>query len=174
MTNEDRAREFAGRCAIGVLGPKDCSGQRKCGPCFLASEIAAALDAAEKRGREEGARRASNRPRIVCLCGSTRFIDHWNEWRKTLTLRGEIVLAIEIVTTQRPDEDPQHVAPEVKARLDELHKRKIDLADYVFVLDVGGYIGASTRSEIEYATALGKPVQFLSAIDAAAVAKEGA
>lgn len=105
---------------------------------------------------------SGKRPLIVCLCGSTRFIDAWNAERKRLTLAGEIVLAIEIVTTQRPDEDPQHVAPDVKARLDELHLRKIDLADYVRVLDVGGYVGQSTAREIDYALNHGKPVEFMS------------
>ena len=52
---------------------------------------------------------------------------------------------------------------EQKLALDELHKRKIDLADEVFVLNVGGYIGSSTRSEIEYAEAHGKPVTYLEA-----------
>jgi cell division protein FtsB len=51
--------------------------------------------------------------------------------------------------------------PEQKIALDELHKRKIDLADEVLVLNVGGYIGESTRSEIEYARKLGKPVRYL-------------
>jgi hypothetical protein len=48
-----------------------------------------------------------------------------------------------------------------KVALDELHKRKIDLCDSVYVLNVGGYIGQSTRSEIDYAWALGKPVRYL-------------
>jgi hypothetical protein len=107
------------------------------------------------------------RPQIVCLCGSTRFIDTWNEWRRRLTNDGVIVLAIEIVTTQAASEDPQHVDPELKARLDELHKRKIDLADRVLILNVGGYIGESTRSEIAYAREIGRPVDYLEPLDAA-------
>jgi len=101
------------------------------------------------------------RPRIVCLCGSTRFVDEFNRQRKELTEAGEIVLSIEVVTTQAREHDPQHTNVELKVRLDELHKRKIDLADYVFVLNVGGYIGDSTRSEIEYAEKLGKPLCYL-------------
>lgn len=101
------------------------------------------------------------RPRIVCLCGSTRFVDEFNHQRKRLTEAGHIVLAIEVVTTQAMSEDPQYVAPALKLRLDELHKRKIDLADYVYVLNVGGYIGDSTRSEIEYAEKIGRPVTYL-------------
>ena len=45
--------------------------------------------------------------------------------------------------------------------LDDMHKRKIDMADEIFVINKGGYIGASTKSEIEYATKTGKPVVFL-------------
>ena len=106
----------------------------------------------------------SNRPKIVCLCGSTRFVDTFNEWRKGLTYDGYIVLSIEIVTTQAKKDDPQFNNSEMKARLDELHKRKIDLADEVFILNVDGYIGDSTRSEIEYAKAHGKPVEYLEPI----------
>jgi len=103
------------------------------------------------------------RPRIICICGSTRFIGEWNFWRRELTETGHIVLAIEVVTTQTADTDPQHARPELKRVLDELHLRKIDLADEVFILDVGGYIGESTKHEIEYAKAHNKPIYFLSA-----------
>jgi hypothetical protein len=102
-------------------------------------------------------------PPVVCLCGSTRFVDEFNRQRKELTERGEIVLSIEVVTTQARDRDPQHADPALKARLDELHKRKIDLADYVLIINPGGYIGESTRSEIAYATAHSKPVRYLEA-----------
>lgn len=102
-------------------------------------------------------------PKIVCLCGSTRF---WAEFEKqglAETLAGHIVLSIGIA---RPDSivfahDPNHA--DVKKKLDELHKRKIDLADEVFVLNIDGYIGESTRSEIDYAIANGKPVRYLEA-----------
>ena len=104
---------------------------------------------------------SGSRPRIVVLCGSTRFVDTFNEWRKQLTYEGKIVLSIEIVTTQAREQDPQHVDPERKARLDELHLRKIDLADEVLVLNVGGYIGDSTRAEVEYATKTGRPIRYL-------------
>lgn len=101
------------------------------------------------------------RPEIVVLCGSTRFVDEFNRQRKVLTEAGKIVLSIEVVTTQARHEDPQHVDPGLKARLDELHKRKIDLADRVLVLNVGGYVGESTRSEVEYAAKLDKPITYL-------------
>lgn len=102
-----------------------------------------------------------SRPEIVCLCGSTRFVDEFNKQRKELTELGQIVLSIEVVTSQAREDDPQHCDPELKVRLDELHKRKIDLADWVYVLNVGGYIGDSTRSEIEYAESIRRPVSYL-------------
>jgi cell division protein FtsB len=105
-------------------------------------------------------------PKIVCLCGSTRFVDSFNYWRRYLTEKGEIVLSIEIVTTQTRENDPQYSDPELKQKLDELHKRKIDLADEILVLNVGGYIGESTRSEIEYAQNLGKSIRYLEVANA--------
>lgn len=105
----------------------------------------------------------SARPEIVTLCGSTRFVDEFNEWRKRLTLRGQIVLSIEIVTSQQRDEDPQHVDPSIKSMLDVLHLFKIGMSDYIFVLNKGSYIGESTAKEIEYARRLGKPVEYLEA-----------
>jgi len=78
-----------------------------------------------------------------------------------LTYEGKIVLSIEIVTSQSMDTDPQYVAPDLKAMLDELHLRKIDLADEVMVLNVGGYIGESTMREILYAKNIGKRIKYL-------------
>ena len=99
-------------------------------------------------------------PEIVCLCGSTRFAEVFNSERQRLTLEGKIVLSIEIVTYDRGT-GPQFVDPETKHMLDELHLRKIDLADRVLVLNVGGYIGTSTRQEIEYARETGKRITWL-------------
>ena len=100
-------------------------------------------------------------PTIICLCGSTRFVDTFNEWRQRLTLEGKIVLSIELVSPQTEREDPQHSNFKVKRSLDELHLRKIDLADEVMILNVGWYIGESTRNELNYALKLGKPIIYL-------------
>lgn len=100
------------------------------------------------------------RPTIVCLCGSTRFAEVFNRVGEAETLAGHIIVRPEVVTYSS-DRDPQKVAPGVKTMLDELHKRKIDLADEVLVLNVNGYIGDSTRSEVAYAIAHGKPVRWL-------------
>lgn len=104
------------------------------------------------------------RPKIICLCGSTRFIDAFRDANLRETLAGRIVLSIGCDTrtdaelfADRTDAD----LASVKVALDELHKRKIDLADEVLVLNVSGYVGESTRSEIEYAEKLGKPIRWL-------------
>lgn len=105
------------------------------------------------------------RPTITVLCGSTRFGEAFQEANLRLTLAGHIVLSIgcDMRSDHELWRDLDESAIEViKRKLDELHKRKIDLADEVFVLDVDGYIGESTRSEIEYATRLGRPIRYLS------------
>lgn len=104
------------------------------------------------------------RPSIVCLCGSTRFVSAFNKAKEDETLAGHIVLSIEIVTTQSRNDDPQYANPKVKAMLDELHLRKIDLADEVFILNVGGYIGESTQEELQYAIKHGKRIRFLESV----------
>ncbi len=117
------------------------------------------------------------RPRIVCLCGSTRFYDEFRKANLALTLRGEIVLSIGC--DFRSDADLQAVnelgedAEATKAHLDELHKRKIDLADYVLVLNPGGYVGDSTRGEIGYAVAHGKPILSLQPLNELAAGRLG-
>lgn len=98
------------------------------------------------------------RPEVVVLCGSTRFSEAWVKARYDLTLEGKIVLTIGCDTKS---DEGLGITPEQKEALDELHKRKIDMADRVFVLNVGGYIGASTRSEIEYAEWFEKPIDYL-------------
>jgi hypothetical protein len=105
------------------------------------------------------------KPPIVCLCGSTRFYEAFMAANYRETMAGRIVLSVGFFM-HRPDQ--QHgqsfgCTPEQKIALDELHKRKIDLCDEVLVLNVAGYIGDSTRSEIEYAIAAGKPIRYLEA-----------
>jgi hypothetical protein len=99
-----------------------------------------------------------NFPLIVCLCGSTKFSDAYRVANLRETLKGNIVLT---VGCDFKSDDALGLRWDEKIRLDELHKRKIDLADEVLVLNVGGYIGESTKSEIEYATVLNKPIRYL-------------
>ena len=109
------------------------------------------------------------RPLIVCLCGSTRFYDQFQQANYERTMAGEIVLSVGFYPHAKAihghGEGVGHDSAE-KVALDELHKRKIDLADYVLVLNVDGYIGESTRSEIEYAEKAGRPVKYLEAVPA--------
>lgn len=99
--------------------------------------------------------------KIICLCGSTRFVDTWiNEYQR-LSDDGNIVLT---VARMPPRPNLQHEDPELKIKLDNLHLRKIDLADEIFVLNVGGYVGDSTKREIEYAKSKNKVVKFLVGI----------
>lgn len=102
---------------------------------------------------------------VVTLCGSTRFVDTFNSWQKYLTYKGFIVLSIEIVTSQTIDKDPQYNNSKLKSMLDEMHFRKIDVSDWVFVLNVGGYIGQSTKQEIVYAESVGKLIKYLEDIN---------
>lgn len=105
----------------------------------------------------------ATRPAIVCLCGSTRFWRTFQQAGLSETLAGKIVLSIGAASGTDDDHFGNMDRAEyerVKAELDELHLRKIDLADEVLVLNVDGYIGESTRRELEYARSLKKPVRF--------------
>jgi hypothetical protein len=108
----------------------------------------------------------ADRPRIVCLCGSTRFKAEFEQVAADLALAGVIVVKPDVFMNDGHAEKAHlpAVSGDVKVALDDLHKRKIDLADEVYVLNVGGYIGTSTRSEIDYAVALGKPVRYLDPV----------
>lgn len=103
-------------------------------------------------------------PKIVCLCGSTRFGIEFQRVQLNETLLGNIVLTIGC-NMKSDKEIFEHYSDaelkDMKTRLDELHKRKIDLADEVIILNVGGYIGESTMSEIAYAIANNKKIQYL-------------
>lgn len=95
---------------------------------------------------------------VITLCGSTRFKDAFMETQKRLTLDGNIVISVGLFGHSGDDE----VWTEgTKAMLDDMHRRKIDMADGIYVINVGGYIGESTRSEIEYAKSIGKTVTYL-------------
>jgi len=106
-------------------------------------------------------------PRIVCLCGSTRFSEAYQQANFTETLAGNIVLTIgcDMRTAGLYWQKSQEEIDSIKAQLDELHKRKIELADEILVLNVGGYIGDSTRSEIEHARKYHKTIRYLEPIE---------
>lgn len=96
--------------------------------------------------------------KVITLCGSTRFKLAWLEWNARLTLEGNVVLAVAMWSHSERIEP----TAEQKRLLDAVHLSKIDLSDEIFVLDVGGYIGESTRNEIRHAEATGKRVRYLS------------
>lgn len=96
--------------------------------------------------------------KVITLCGSTRFKEQFVEQQKRLTLEGCIVISVGLFGHSGDDEVWDDG---VKEMLDDMHKRKIDMADGIFVINAGGYIGSSTRSEIEYAAAHGKTIEYL-------------
>ena len=99
--------------------------------------------------------------KVITLCGSTKFKDAFIKAQKDLTLQGNIVISVGLFGHSGDDE----VWTEgTKKMLDDMHKRKIDMADEIFVINVGGYIGESTRSEIEYAERNGRKVNYLETV----------
>jgi hypothetical protein len=96
--------------------------------------------------------------RVITLCGSTRFKEDFMEAQKRLSLEGNIVISVGLFGHSG---DAEVWADGVKEMLDDMHKRKIDMADGIYVINRGGYIGSSTRSEIEYAIGHGKTVEYL-------------
>ena len=136
---------------------------------YTLSELALIEDVIAKTRAEtlKGVGRGNGSPKIVCLCGSTRFGEAFQKAELEATLNGKIVLTIG--GNMRTDTEifghlEKSELEGIKARLDELHLRKIDIADEVMILNVGGYIGNSTRAEIDYAESRGKPVKYLEAL----------
>ncbi len=98
--------------------------------------------------------------KVITLCGSTRFKDEFIATQKRLSLEGCIVISVGLFGHSGDEEVSR---PGVKEMLDDMHLRKIDMADEVMVINPGGYIGQSTRREIEYAKSVGTPVNYLCA-----------
>ena len=90
----------------------------------------------------------ARRPTVITLCGSTKFKAEFLAMLENLTIAGNIVLLPGYFGHQ---EGAIPISPEVKEHLDALHKRKIDMSDYIYVINKDGYIGESTRNEIAYA-----------------------
>lgn len=99
--------------------------------------------------------------KVVTLCGSTRFMHAFFEVQKRLTLEGIIVISVGLFGHSGDDEVWREGTKEM---LDEMHLRKIDMADEIYVINVGGYIGSSTRNEINYAKKTGKLVRYLEPV----------
>lgn len=103
--------------------------------------------------------------KVITLCGSTKFKDEFMKVQKDLTLKGNIVISVGLFSHSGDDEVWENMdegtLTKTKEMLEDMHKRKVDMADEIFVINVGGYIGDSTKYEIEYATKTGKKVNYL-------------
>ena len=100
--------------------------------------------------------------KVITLCGSTKFKDEFLQVQKDLTLKGNIVISVGLFGHSG---DNEVWTEGTKEMLDDMHKRKIDMADEIFVINVNGYIGESTKSEIEYALKTNKKVNYLEPIN---------
>ncbi len=109
-----------------------------------------------------------NRPKIICICGSTRFTNEMLMLTWEYAKQGIMALGWCVLPTNHEaggSEIDHHLAEKegIADILDELHLHKIDLADEVFIINVGGYIGEGTKREIAYAEKLCKPIRYLEA-----------
>jgi hypothetical protein len=107
------------------------------------------------------------RPRVITLCGSSRFPEAFHLANAHLSMMGHVVISLGLLghadhpLGARFLTSDGNEATQEKTALDALHFRKIDLSDAIFVVNVGGYIGSSTKREIAYARAQGKAVEFM-------------
>lgn len=103
--------------------------------------------------------------KVITLCGSTKFKEDFIEVQKILTLQGNIVISVGLFGHSGDNEVWEKMSEgaitKTKEMLDDMHKRKIDMADEIFVINKNGYIGSSTKSEIEYALKTNKGVKFM-------------
>jgi hypothetical protein len=117
------------------------------------------MDPVDQQQEPSGARAA----KVVTLCGSTRFEAEFAEVNQRLTLEGCIVLSLGMFRLpDLPGYDWTLDESGLKRRLSDLHLQKVRMADEVYVVDPGGYVGESTRREIALAESLGTPVRYLS------------
>jgi hypothetical protein len=96
--------------------------------------------------------------KIITLCGSTKFKEEFMSVQKELTLQGYIVISVGAFGHSG---DNEVWSENTKVMLDDMHKRKIDMADEIYVINKNGYIGDSTKSEIEYAKTTNKNIKYL-------------
>lgn len=112
---------------------------------------------------QRGSRWAEDRAKVVTLCGSTKFEAAFAEVNQRLTLDGCVVISLGMFSLPDvPGYDWTADISDIKGQLGRLHLQKIRMADEVYVIDPGGYVGESTRREIAYAESLGTPVRYLS------------
>ena len=97
---------------------------------------------------------------IITLCGSIKFKDKFIKVQEKLTLEGNIVLTPNFFNNIKKEE----IDEKTKKMLDEMHRQKIDMSDEIYIINFGGYIGESTKSEIEYVKTKGKKLSYLESI----------
>lgn len=98
--------------------------------------------------------------KVITLCGSTKFKKEFIEIAEKLSLEGNAVLSVGLFG-HADNKFGSVITPVIKKMLDEAHKAKIEMSDEIFVINPCGYIGDSTKSEIDYAQKLGKPIKYL-------------
>ncbi|MBU9713966.1 hypothetical protein [Evansella tamaricis] len=96
--------------------------------------------------------------KVITLCGSTKFKQQFREAEAAITLQGNIVISLGFFEQS----EGIQITEEQDKMFEAIHYRKIDMSDEIFVIDVDGYIGSSTRKEINYAIANGKGVHYYS------------
>ena len=101
-----------------------------------------------------------NKYNIITLCGSIKFKDEFMKVQEKLTLEGNIVLTPNFFNNIKKEE----IDETTKQMLDEMHKQKIDMSNEIYVINLGGYIGESTKNEIQYAKTKGKSIRYLETI----------
>ena len=120
----------------------------------LAFDLQMDLQRAENRIKEL---RKPKEFKVITLCGSTKFKDQFEEANVKLTMEGNVVISVGVFGHANKVEFTEGQ----KEKLDKIHLQKIDMADEIFVINVGGYIGSSTKNEIKYAKLQGIPVNYL-------------
>lgn len=106
--------------------------------------------------------------KVITLCGSTKFKDDFIREQKRLTLEGNIILTVGLFGHSGDNEVWEGMddgtLTKTKEMLDDMHFRRIDMSDEIFVINKNGYIGTSTRNEIDYAIKTGKKVNYMENI----------
>ncbi len=91
--------------------------------------------------------------KVITLCGSTKFKNEYHKINRKLTLEGNVVISVGVFGYEEEDE--------IRELLQKIHRKKIDMADEIFVINVDGFISVHTQQEIDYAKKIGKPIKYL-------------
>lgn len=102
----------------------------------------------------------NNKYNIITLCGSTKFKSEFLRIQEKLTLDGNIVFTPNFFNNTNNE-----MIKKNKPMLDAMHKQKIDMSDEIYVINLGGYIGESTKAEIEYAKTNSKKISYIESIN---------